>query len=41
MEVLQMSAQVMEVGYGAALHDVRDGAFDERVRDWRPDLFEA
>ncbi|MFE5868759.1 hypothetical protein ACFQ6V_08905 [Streptomyces roseifaciens] len=41
MEVLQMFAQAIEVGYAAALHDVRDGAFDERVRDWRPDLFEA
>lgn len=37
-QVLAMVSHAIEVGYLAALEDVRDGAFDKQVRTWRPDL---
>ena len=38
--VLRMLVQATEVGYTAALRDVRDGALDEEIRSWRPDLMQ-
>jgi hypothetical protein len=40
IEVLQMMANAMEIGYARALEDVRDGKYDREVRAWRPDLAE-
>ena len=37
-EVLRMFVQAIEIGYMAALHDVRDGGFDNDIRAWRPEL---
>lgn len=37
-EVLRMLVQAIEIGYMAALHDVRDGSFDTDIRAWRPEL---
>lgn len=37
-EVVQLVLQAIEVGYLAALRDVRDGQFDTELSTWRPDL---
>jgi hypothetical protein len=39
-KVLQAMLQSIEIGYATALRDVREGAFDDDVRLWRPELFE-
>jgi hypothetical protein len=39
--VLKMFVQAIEIGYAAALRDVRDGHFDSQIQMWRPDLAEA
>lgn len=36
----QMIAEAIEVGYATALRDVRDGAFNDKLREWHPALFE-
>lgn len=36
--VLRMLVQATEIGYIAALRDVRDGKFDAEIEEWRPDL---
>ncbi|WP_345680604.1 hypothetical protein [Yinghuangia aomiensis] len=33
--------RAIEIGYATALEHVRDGSFDEDLRQWRPELFEA
>ncbi|MGI5243391.1 hypothetical protein [Dactylosporangium sp. CA-139066] len=38
VHVLRMLAQASEVGYAAALRDLREGALDEEIRSWRPEL---
>ncbi|MBA2948503.1 hypothetical protein [Streptomyces himalayensis] len=38
-ELQQMITQAIEIGYAAALRDVRDGDFDGDIQEWRPDLF--
>ncbi|WP_018505364.1 hypothetical protein [Parafrankia discariae] len=37
-DVADMLIQAIEIGYAAALRDVRDGDFDDDIREWRPDL---
>jgi hypothetical protein len=37
-EVLQMLIEATEVGYMAALNDLRDGNLDDEIRMWRPEL---
>lgn len=39
-EVLRMLVNAIEIGYMAALGDVRDGDLDDEIRMWRPDLAE-
>lgn len=39
-EVLDTFARAIEIGYAAALRDVRQGDFDEEIRGWRPGLLE-
>jgi hypothetical protein len=39
-EVLRMLVNAIEIGYMAALNDVRDGDLDDEIRMWRPDLAE-
>ncbi|MGH3328985.1 MAG: hypothetical protein ACRDPT_14545 [Streptomycetales bacterium] len=41
MNVLQMLVQAIEAGYMTALQGVRNGDFDDEIRMWRPDLYEA
>jgi hypothetical protein len=41
MRVLTMFVQAIEIGYAAALRDVREGKFDSEIQMWRPDLAEA
>jgi hypothetical protein len=36
----QLITEAIEVGYATALHDVRNGNFDEDLQEWRPALFE-
>ncbi|WP_434592038.1 hypothetical protein [Streptomyces sp. A5-4] len=38
MKLQQLIAEAIEIGYATALKDVRDGAFDDDIREWRPDL---
>jgi hypothetical protein len=38
IEVLRMLVTASEIGYLAALNDLRDGDLDDRIRDQRPDL---
>lgn len=40
IEVLRMLATATEIGYLAALNDLRDGDLDDEIRTWRPDLAE-
>ncbi|MDT0613607.1 hypothetical protein [Streptomyces lancefieldiae] len=40
-ELRQLITEAIEVGYAAALQDVRDGDFDGNILEWRPALFEA
>jgi hypothetical protein len=40
LEVLQMFTNAIEIGYVAALRDIRDGRLDNELEGWRPDLFE-
>ncbi|MCK7623534.1 hypothetical protein MUU72_10585 [Streptomyces sp. RS10V-4] len=40
-EVLDVFDRAIEIGYAAALRDVREGHFDEGIRAWRPGLFEG
>jgi len=35
-DVLRMFAQAIEIGYMAALRDVRGGDFDDQRDEWRP-----
>jgi hypothetical protein len=39
-ELQQLIAEAIEIGYATALQDVRDGDFDEAIREWRPSLAE-
>ncbi|GGM23535.1 hypothetical protein ACFFX1_10485 [Dactylosporangium sucinum] len=39
-EVLRMLVNAIEIGYMAALNDVRSGDLDDEIRMWRPDLAE-
>ncbi len=41
MHVLQMFSHAIEIGYATALRHVRDGHFDDDIRQWRPDLAES
>ncbi|WP_281373455.1 hypothetical protein [Streptomyces physcomitrii] len=41
MEVLEAFSRAIEIGYAAALQDVRRGRLDTEIQEWRPDLFEA
>ncbi len=36
-EVLRMLVNAIEIGYMAALNDVRDGDLDDEIRMWPPD----
>jgi hypothetical protein len=38
IEVLRMLVNASEVGYMAALNDIRDGDLDGEIEMWRPDL---
>lgn len=40
IEVLRMLVDATEVGYMAALNDLRDGKLDDEITTWRPDLGE-
>lgn len=40
-ELHQLITEAIEVGYAAALRDVRNGDFDSNILEWRPTLFEA
>lgn len=40
IEVLRMLVTATEIGYLAALSDVRNGDLDDEIRMWRPDLAE-
>lgn len=40
IEVLRMLVNASEVGYMAALNDIRDGDLDNEIGMWRPDLGE-
>jgi hypothetical protein len=33
-----MLVHAIEIGYATAVQDLRDGSFDEDIRQWRPDL---
>lgn len=37
-EVLRMLVDASEIGYLAALNDLRDGDLDSEIGTWRPDL---
>jgi hypothetical protein len=37
-EVLRMLVNAIEIGYMAALNDIRDGDLDDEIRMWRPEL---
>lgn len=39
-ELQQLITEAIEIGYATALQDVRDGDFDEAIREWRPSLAE-
>nr|WP_152332191.1 hypothetical protein [Micromonospora purpureochromogenes] len=39
-EVLRMLVNATEVGYMAALNDLRRGDLDDEITTWRPDLTE-
>ncbi len=41
LELRQLITEAIEVGYAAALQDVRNGDFDSNILEWRPTLFEA
>ncbi|RYJ30537.1 hypothetical protein CU044_1272 [Streptomyces sp. L-9-10] len=34
----QLINEAIQIGYSAALSDMRDGDFDDDIREWRPDL---
>jgi hypothetical protein len=36
--VLEMMTRAIEIGYMAALEDIRRGALDREIQRWRPDL---
>jgi hypothetical protein len=38
IEVLRMLVDASEIGYLAALNDLRDGDLDSEIEAWRPDL---
>ena len=40
IEVLRMLVNAIEIGYMAALNDIRDGDLDNEIRMWRPELAE-
>jgi hypothetical protein len=40
IEVLRMLVNAIEIGYMAALNDIRDGDLDDEIRMWRPELTE-
>jgi len=40
IEVLHMLVNACEIGYMAALNDIRDGDLDAQIHMWRPDLAE-
>ncbi|MFI9585584.1 hypothetical protein ACIHCQ_27910 [Streptomyces sp. NPDC052236] len=40
MEVLEAFSRAIEIGYAAALQDVRQGKFDTDIAEWRPELLE-
>ncbi|MFE1339808.1 hypothetical protein ACFW6K_19260 [Streptomyces sp. NPDC058733] len=40
-ELRQLITDAIEVGYAAALQDVRNGEFDSNILEWRPALFEG
>ncbi|MCX4675587.1 hypothetical protein OG413_09740 [Streptomyces sp. NBC_01433] len=37
----QLINEAIQIGYAAALRDVRDGDFDDDIREWRPYLSEG
>jgi hypothetical protein len=41
MEVLEAFSRAIEIGYAAALQDVRQGHLDMDIQAWRPELFEG
>lgn len=41
MEVLEAFSRAIEIGYAAALQDVRQGKLDMDIQGWRPELFEG
>ncbi|MEU4449839.1 hypothetical protein AB0F44_00830 [Nocardioides sp. NPDC023903] len=38
-ELIEAFTQAIEVGYAAALSDIRRGDLDSKIEGWRPDLF--
>jgi hypothetical protein len=40
-EVIRMLVNAIEIGYMAALNDIRDGDLDDEIRQWRPGLARA
>lgn len=40
-EILEMVDRANQVGYRAALKDIRNGTLDDEILQWRPDLAEA
>ncbi|MCO5995741.1 hypothetical protein [Actinoallomurus rhizosphaericola] len=39
-QILELVDRVIQLGYIAALEDVRRGVFDDAIMQWRPDLAE-
>ncbi|PGH48130.1 hypothetical protein [Streptomyces sp. Ru87] len=39
-QLQNLIAEAIEIGYAAALRDVRDGDFDGDLQEWRPGLFQ-
>lgn len=39
-QVVEMLVTAIEIGYAAALNDVRAGDLDDEIVEWRPDLAE-
>ncbi|MGW6405272.1 hypothetical protein [Streptomyces sp. NPDC055134] len=39
--VLEAFSRAIEIGYAAALQDMREGKLDADIEQWRPELFEG
>ncbi|MGW6358683.1 hypothetical protein ACWFR5_26800 [Streptomyces sp. NPDC055092] len=39
--VLEAFSRAIEIGYAAALQDMREGKVDADIEQWRPELFEG